>query len=120
MLFVQEGSDTEIFGIEIDVDSCDIEGVIADEDLFSDQGALGFENGSMEGNPFRRAIFSTTNPIIDGARRAGQDKRGCPAESGQPLCFSVQVEVLLRRDDSKPHHDPKHYENRLVGLKRVV
>ena len=49
MLFVQEGSDTEIFSIEVDVYSCDVEGVIADKDLFSNQGALGFENGGMEG-----------------------------------------------------------------------
>ena len=49
MLFVQEGSDTEIFGIKVDVDTYDVEGVIADKNLFSSEGALGFENGGMEG-----------------------------------------------------------------------
>jgi len=49
MMFVQEGSDTEIFDLEIDVDSGDIEGVIADTNLFSTQGTLGFKNGGMKG-----------------------------------------------------------------------
>ena len=49
MLFVQEGSDAEIFSIEVDVYSCDIEGVIADKNSFPNQGALGFEDGCMKG-----------------------------------------------------------------------
>ena len=48
-MFVEEGGDPEVFGIEVDVDSCDIEGVIADKNSFSHQGALGFEDGGMKG-----------------------------------------------------------------------
>ncbi len=68
MLFVEEGGDPEVFGIEIDVYSSDIEGVIADKNSFANKGALGFEDGGMKG---KCSVFSYLSFHFDHEEKFG-------------------------------------------------
>ena len=68
MMFVKEGSNTEVFGLEVNVYACDMEGVIADKNSFSHQGALGFEDGGMKGEC---SVFSDLSFHFDHEEKFG-------------------------------------------------